>query len=534
MKTIAFLLIGLAMACNSSQPTVSNPNDTNGSTEDSSSPDNSGSSEIQDPISYAETITEEDLKEHLVIYASDEFEGRETGQPGQKKAVAYLKDEYIKLDIPAARGNGDYFQKVALEIAQLPKGSVSVKGKQYALGEDVLTFTKAEGTFDEMVYAGYGIEEGDYSDYEGLDVTGKMILIKAGEPVKEDGSYTLSGSSTPSVWSNASESVGKRMELAASKGAAAVFYFDRDNFGRFKNRFAYMKNNDSGRMQLAADNENGMPRFFVSETMAKDLFAEMETDHTPKKLPITTTLAVESQNKPVDSENVVAIIEGSEKPEEYLILSSHLDHIGITADGQINNGADDDGSGSVALLEIAEAFKKAADEGKGPKRSIVFLHVTGEEKGLLGSRYYTDIDPVVPLENTVADLNIDMIGRIDPTHQGERNYIYLIGSDKLSTDLHELSETVNEKYANIELDYRFNDENDPNRFYYRSDHYNFAKNDIPIIFYFSGTHEDYHKPGDTVDKINFDLLENRTRLVFYTAWEVANREERIVVDKAGK
>src|SRR5690606_10393805 len=165
------------------------------------------------------------------------------------------------------------------------------------------------------------------------------------------------------------------------------------------------------------------------------------------------------------------------------------------------------------------------DAGHGPKRSILFLHVTAEEKGLLGSRYYTDVDPIVPLDQTVADLNIDMIGRIDPNYKGARNYLYLIGADKLSSELHELSEAVNDKYTQIEFDYTYNDENDPNRFYYRSDHYNFAKNNIPIIFYFNGTHADYHRPGDTPDKIEYDLLENRSRLIFHTAWEIANRDQ---------
>jgi Zn-dependent M28 family amino/carboxypeptidase len=244
------------------------------------------------------------------------------------------------------------------------------------------------------------------------------------------------------------------------------------------------------------------------------------------------SIQYENVSEPVSSENVVAMIPGEEKPEEYIILSAHLDHVGMH-DGEVFNGADDDGSGTVALLEIAEAFQKAVENGDGPKRSIIFLHVTGEEKGLLGSQYYTDYDPVVSLESTVANLNIDMIGRTDPKRKvGRRNYIYLIGSDKLSTELHELSEKVNNTYTNIELDYTYNDENDPNRFYYRSDHYNFAKNNIPIIFYFNGTHADYHKATDTPDKIEYDLLENRTRLVFYTAWELANRKKRVTVDKA--
>lgn len=234
-----------------------------------------------------------------------------------------------------------------------------------------------------------------------------------------------------------------------------------------------------------------------------------------------------------DSENVLAYIKGSEKPDEVIVISAHLDHVGMNKDGEVFNGADDDGSGTVAVLEIAEAFKKAVADGNGPKRSILFLHVTGEEKGLLGSKYYTE-NPVFPLANTIANLNIDMIGRIDVRHKGNPKYIYLIGSDKLSTELHEVSEAVNKKYMNIELDYKYNDENDPNRFYYRSDHYNFAKNNVPIIFYFNGTHVDYHKETDTPDKINYEQLENRTRLVFYTAWEVANREGTIVADKVEK
>lgn len=231
-----------------------------------------------------------------------------------------------------------------------------------------------------------------------------------------------------------------------------------------------------------------------------------------------------------ETENILGYIKGSEKPDELLIISAHYDHVGMKG-GEIYNGADDDGSGSMAVIEMAEAFKKAEKDGFKPKRSILFLHVTGEEKGLLGSKFYTDTQPVFPLKNTIADLNIDMIGRIDQTHQNNPNYVYLIGSDKLSTELHQLSEEINRKNFNLELDYTYNDENDPNRFYYRSDHYNFAKNNIPIIFYFNGVHEDYHQPTDTPDKINYEILAKRTQLIFATAWELANRENRPVVDK---
>ena len=245
-----------------------------------------------------------------------------------------------------------------------------------------------------------------------------------------------------------------------------------------------------------------------------DYFQDISTEHLRPNL------------KP--SENVVAYIEGSEKPQELIVISAHIDHVGMRGT-DIYNGADDDGSGIVAIMEIAEAFKEAENGGHGPKRSILFLHVTGEERGLLGSKYYTNF-PIFPLENTVSNLNIDMIGRVDDAHTNNENYIYIIGDDKLSTELHEISEAVNEKYTKLYLDYTYNDDDDPNRFYYRSDHYNFAKNNIPVIFYFNGTHDDYHRPSDTPDKIDYDLLELRTKLIFHTAWELANRKERIKLD----
>jgi len=320
-------------------------------------------SQLQKAKKFAKTITADDLKEYLYVYASDEFEGRNTGEAGQKKAVEYLRNFYIENDIEAGDPDKDYFQKMTLNISRGNEGEV-------------------------------------------------------------------------------------------------------------------------------------------------------------------------------DSENVIAIIRGTEIPDEYVILTAHLDHVGYGRTGsragrnvnKIHNGADDDGSGTVAVLEIAQAFKEASKKGKGPKRSIVFLHVTGEEKGLLGSAYYAD-NPIYPLEDTVTNLNLDMIGRTDPTRQGEnREYIYIIGSDHDSQDLHNLSELTNSETVNIDLDYRFNAKDDPQRFYYRSDHYNFAKNGIPIIFYFSGTHPDYHMPSDTPDKIEYDLLEVRSRLVFYTAWNIANRDKRIVID----
>ena len=334
MKKVALMAVAISLvACKAQQPK---------------------SVESADVMEYVNTITADELKEHLYIFASDEYEGRDSGEPGQKMAAEYLKKEFKNLGIPSPLGGDDYYQEVP-------------------------------GSF-----------------------------------------------------------------------------FKRGNVK--------------------------------------------------------------------DTENVLAYIEGTTYPDEVLVISSHYDHVGIDDEGNIYNGADDGGSGPMALLEIAEAFKKAKEDGYGPKRSVLFLLLTGEEKGLVGSKFYTE-NPVFPLANTVANLNADMIGRIGVGMEDAGDYVYLIGSDKLSTELHEISEAANAKYIGMKLDYTFNDENDPNRFYYRSDHYNFAKHDIPIIFYFNGVHADYHKPTDTPEKIVYDLLTKRAQLIFVTAWEVANRAERPFVDK---
>jgi Zn-dependent M28 family amino/carboxypeptidase len=270
--------------------------------------------------------------------------------------------------------------------------------------------------------------------------------------------------------------------------------------------------------------------YLISQYQANGIsFPKGATDFY-QKIPAAFLNAKRNENLP-DSENIWAFIEGSEKPNEVVVISAHYDHVGVK-NGEVYNGADDDGSGTVALLEIAQAFEIAKKEGHGPKRSILFLHVTGEEHGLLGSSYYSE-HPLFPLANTVTDINIDMIGRHDEFHNDSSKYVYLIGSDYLSTDLYNICEEVNKKYVNLFLDYKFNDRKDPNRFYYRSDHYNFAKNGIPSVFLFNGVHADYHKASDEVDKIEFDALAKRAQLAFTIAWEIANRENRPVVDKSG-
>lgn len=482
---------------------------------------------------FAKTITATELKEALYVYASDEFEGRDTGEPGQKKAIEFLKKHYVDLGIPSALPNNDYYQEVPLERTAAPEITLSVNGKDFKNVDDFVSFAGSNTTMktEEIVYAGYGIEDEKYSSYKDIDVSGKIVLFKNGEPKDKDGKYIISGTEeSTGKWSNMREEFSSKSDIAKEKGAKAVLYYNPDVYGMIAQRFG--KGRTSMGLKSTEKKEEDIHFMLINTSLAEAILGDIATKEKSQVIKTPVILNYKSKKEDFNSENVVAYIKGAEKPDEYIVISAHLDHVGMR-DGKIYNGADDDGSGSVATLEIAEAFKKAADNGQTPKRSVVFLHVTGEEKGLLGSRYYTDMDPIFPLENTVANLNIDMIGRTDPKRtEGDRNYIYLIGSDKLSTDLHNISEEVNKEFTNIELDYKFNDVNDPNRFYYRSDHYNFAKNNIPVIFYFNGTHDDYHQHTDTPDKIEYDLLENRTRLIFHTAWELANRDERIVVDKA--
>ncbi len=266
-------------------------------------------------------------------------------------------------------------------------------------------------------------------------------------------------------------------------------------------------------------------RYMISEYRKMGVGAPPSSNDYYQRIPKE---ALSSRGNLPDSENILAYIRGTEKPDELIVISAHYDHVGKNKNGEVYNGADDDGSGTVALMEIAEAFKKATSWGKAPKRSILILHVTGEEHGLLGSKYYAD-NPVFPLANTVANLNIDMIGRSDAENAG-KNYVYVIGSEMLSSDLKKIMEQANRTTTQLDLNYKYDDPKDPQMLYYRSDHYNFAKNNIPVAFFFDGIHEDYHKVTDDPEKIDYPLLQKRTQLVFATAWELANRSARIVVD----
>lgn len=423
----------------------------------------------EDVVSYGSTITQEELKEHLYIYASDEFEGRDTGSPGQKKAIDYLKKQYEAMGISSLI-DGNYFQNVPLSIVKTPEVSISVNGKSFNYFDDFISQTAAAtGTLSasEVVYAGFGIDDEKYSDYTDLDVKGKVVVIKTGEPTDNAGNNILSGDKKASKWSNGRQAISSKRDAAKKNGAKALFFMDSELFDRYSKVFRDREEKGGSKslsLPTKEDGEEEIYFFLISEKMGTELVSNISQSTQTATIATKFEMDFKSITESHPSENVVAMIKGSEKPDEYIIISAHLDHVGVNAKGEIFNGADDDGSGTVSLLEVAEAFKAAVNNGHTPKRSVIFLHVTGEEKGLLGSRYYTDYEPLVPLANTVANLNIDMVGRIDPKREGDINYIYLIGSDKLSSDLHNVSEQVNKTFTNIELDYTYNDENDPNRF----------------------------------------------------------------------
>jgi hypothetical protein len=495
-------------------------------------------------VKYGNTITAADMSEYLHVLASDSLEGREAGEPGQKKAARYLASKFSEFGltpvVPSASGNS-WFQHFNLIRKEWDEVYLKVDKDKKEFLKDFYVYGDLEYPEEEKlkpVFVGYGIDSKNYSDYKDLNVKGKAVIILMGEPYK-DGISRVTGKKQSSEWAN---DWRKKAGAAKSKGARAVFIVVGNRYEEFENRLNLLKSHLAAPTLGFEYKQRPGSAIFVPAKLAAQMLKVQEdqffnfrnqlSEKVPSDLKIKSSkvaVKVSVKKSVFETENVLGFLEGTTKKEEVIVITAHYDHLGIEG-GKIHYGADDDGSGTSAVIELAQAFTQARKEGHGPERSILFMPVTAEEKGLLGSEYYTD-KPVIPLNRTVADLNIDMIGRIDSAHAGNPDYVYLIGSDRLSTTLHKVSEDAAKKYVpEIKLDYTFNEKDDPNRFYYRSDHYNFAKNNIPVIFYFNGVHEDYHKPTDTVDKINFDKAAKTTRLIFYTAWELANLDKSIVVD----
>ena len=494
-------------------------------------------------LRFSKTITSADLKTHLSILASDEYEGRETGQKGQKMAAEYIKNHFIKCGIPAySKLDKGYFQTFPLTVYQPQQIEITANKKKFTTVKDYYSYSAilkdTTLTINEIVFAGYGINTLVYNDYDKLDVKGKTILVMNNEPLRKDGKSIISGDTKLSDWST---NYRRKYFEAIKAGAQLILVADKELAKSYAENEHRITSTKMGIKENSGEVFSSPLVIYITEELANSIInskkqripkvkEKISKEAKPYNFTFKTnlTIDVKQEVKTLSTENVLGYVEGSDLKDELVVVTGHYDHLG-KHDGVVFNGADDDGSGTVAVMEMAQAFAQAKKEGKGPRPSMLFMTVAGEEKGLLGSDYYTR-NPVFPLEKTVCDLNIDMIGRLDEAHKGNANYIYLIGSDKLSKELHNLSETANKTYSNLQLDYTYNDEKDPNRYYYRSDHYNFAKNNIPVIFYFNGVHEDYHQETDEVSKIDFNKMEKITRLVFFTAWEIANRTERLKLD----
>lgn len=494
---------------------------------------------------YAASITADDLEALLTFIASDELEGRETGTRGQKLAARYLASQFQKIGLKPGN-KGSWYQEYKLLRLEVKSATLSLLGKDVLeMGKDFISLSKmsmAESFEADFAFAGYGIDTKEYDNLKGLDLKGKVAVIFAGEPLV-GGKYAVSGTDKPSKWG---EDASLKLEALGKKNAkAALIALPDENFEKLVNN-PWVKHSAAGKSLTLAyklEKEQSIPSFYVSETTLNTLLKKGKTSAEAQKKALSVkaevgavdlskakfSLKSDAVKEEIIAENVLGMIEGTDRKDEVVVITAHYDHLGVR-DGEIFNGADDDGTGTVTILEIAEAFMAAVKEGHRPRRTILFMPVSGEEKGLLGSEYYSD-HPVFPLSKTACDLNIDMIGRVDDAHKGEPQYIYVIGSDKLSTQLHEANENANKIVGNLELDYTFNSPDDPNRFYYRSDHYNFAKHNVPVIFYFSGVHEDYHKSTDDIEKILFPRAARVAQLVFATAWDVANRPTKLVVDK---
>lgn len=475
-------------------------------------------------VKYGETITPAAVSKQLHIIAGAGMEGRETATAGQEKAAAYIISQFKAAGLQPGV-DGKWEQYYPLYADSLLNSTITVKEKTFLYGKDFLSDLRNGVAQDlsatQVVYADMGIVNAAQDDYRQQDVTGKVVMIR--DVVKKGMHRDKSN-------------LEDKIKAAHDKGVAAILVIS-PSAGRFS-ALNQQKLRTTG-LYWQKDTTARPNVYFITPALASAIMgienseALLEDLDNGKKVPalINTDIHIvfEKAATILHPSNVLAYLEGTDKKDEVVFVTAHYDHLG-KEDDKIYYGADDDGSGTSAVIEIAAAFARAKKAGNGPRRSMVFMTVSGEEKGLLGSRYYTE-HPVYPLERTVADLNIDMIGRIDPAHEKDTNYLYIIGDNKLSSELRPINEKANNTYTQLKLDYKYNDPNDPEGFYYRSDHYMFAQHGIPIIFYFNGTHADYHAHTDTVEKISYELLAKRARLVFYTAWDIANRDRKLVVDR---
>ncbi len=489
-----------------------------------------------------QSISQSDLEAHLIFLASDATEGRETGHRGLQVAAHYIASQFRRIGLTSLNPDGSFFQQYEVlksrlgedpTLALLYEEGASQLKEIFQYKEDYFLSTRNLTSKLEIqspvVFAGYGIvaPEYDYDDYAGIEVSHRIALVIEGEPDFDDARRFKGKEFTH--FSN----VREKLTEAKEKGAVALLVASNPKLDRiFTEKFKGWERWLHRESMMLPTSGKSVPLFFISTRTADRILEgagktlqELQTELDAGGDPVSQTLhdryirfTLDVEKETLVTQNVAGYSPGNDPKAggEMIIISAHYDHLGVDEQGTISYGADDNGTGTSVLLEVAEAV---ATNPELPRRGYLFLAVSGEEKGLLGSQYYVG-HPLMSLESTVANLNIDMVGRNAP------DSIYVIGSNMMSEDLHRINEFAATKVKELHLNYRYNSLDDPNRFYYRSDHYNFAKNDIPVIFYFSGVHKDYHKPTDTVDKINFEKLDKVARLVFLTGWGVTQNITR--------
>jgi Zn-dependent M28 family amino/carboxypeptidase len=501
-----------------------------------------------------DTISAAQLQNYLSFIASDEMEGRDTPSRGLDTTAKFIAMNLTRWGFTPAGDNGTFFQRIALRRDQIDpaKTSADINGQKFGFGDDFLPNAVGATLTGPLVYVGRGwiIQSKNMDDYKGIEVKDKiMVVLGAGQPP---------GLTQAEMRANQGQALANPTLYARAHGAKGILVIPEagttQNWEQQRQRLMQPARATVEKFQTQAGNAP-VSTITMSVKMANALFEGEKFDAATiisrgqtsdpvaafdlnSSKTVNITVAVKPDHP--TTQNIVAVWEGGDTvlKNEYVAVGAHYDHIGICAPGTadpICNGADDDGSGTTALLGMAEAISHAKAR---PKRSVLFVWHCGEEKGLWGSRYFTDY-PTIPLAQIVTQLNIDMIGRskkdsdTNPRNKdlSGPNQIYVIGSKMMSTELGELTEAVNKSFLNLQFDYRYDDPNDPNRFFFRSDHYNYARKGIPIVFFFDGVHEDYHRPGDEPQKIDYLKMQNVTRTVYVMLWEVTNRATRVKVDK---
>jgi hypothetical protein len=499
----------------------------------------------------ADQIEASRLRADLGFIASDDLEGRETPSRGLDIAARYLAARLQTLGLKPG-GDDGFFQRFGTtrRTVDPTKATVAVGDKAFTTGEDFLPTAPGAGE-GPLVYVGHGyvIKKKNLDAYGDVDVKGKIIVAHSGYP-EGVSRFELRGESGPDTWESPASYAARHgalgVVLVPDYPTLAGWRTSRDNAAAARGSLtvdAFQKNQPAPVPVIVAS----MPvvaAIFANESIsASDVVrqAQDHKGHDPVVLDAKKIVKIDVAGRleAVRTQNVVAIYEGSDPvlKNEYVALGAHYDHVGLATSGtdRVFNGADDDGSGTVSLLNMAEALVRA---NVRTRRSWLFVWHAGEEKGLWGSRYFVE-HPTVPLDKIVTQLNVDMIGRsrkptdppgTNPSLTGP-NETYVIGSKMMSSALGALSERTNKDYLDVSFNYKYDEPNDPNRFFFRSDHYNYAKKGIPIIFYFSGVHAEYHRVGDEVGLIDFAKMERLARTIYAMAYAVAELPSRPVVDR---